>query len=1242
MTIPAKPSDAIWTDVQWKAIYASGHDILVSAAAGSGKTAVLIERLIQKILAPEDQRIDVDELLVVTFTNASAAEMRNRMAGALEKAISNDPNNNFLRRQLSLLNKAQISTLHSFCLSICREYAYTIDLDPGFRLASTEEAALLQDDVLIDVLEKAYRGDMEQLFSKEELYTLVDSFATDRSDQAIELLLQEMYKVSRVQPNPYEWLQDLPNKYNIDPKSPIDGLEIVKEVRPFVVASLKEAATRLEKGLQIVTVEPALQKNQELFAAEFGSTKAVLDAMEHGTWEEAYALFPSIQFGRIKAVTKKDTEQDRQFYEVAKDHRDQAKEILSNLKETFFARHPKLYVQEMAATKPILETLIKLTIEYSEAFKQAKQDRGLLDFSDLEHYALEILTHKDSTTKPPIPSDVALHFKARFKEVLVDEYQDVNRLQETLLQLVKSGEEQDGNMFMVGDVKQSIYAFRLAEPRLFLEKYKRFEEEPKHTGMKIDLNANFRSRAEVLEGTNYVFEQIMDEEVGEIVYDEQAKLKFGASYDEQQVPVEVVLLEGDSKAQIIQNTEDGPEEEESISAAQQEARYIIRRIKDLVEKSEQVYNPKTKSTRAISYRDIVVLMRSRTWYTTFAEEFKLAGLPLYAETDGGYFESLEVMIMLNTLKVIDNPYQDIPLASVLRAPFIGLTENELAAIRLVNGKVPFYEALKQYELEARGQMSIATEQKLQKFFTLHKKWRNFSRHGSLADLIWQVYLDTNYFEMVGAMANGKQRQANLRALHDRALSYEKTSFRGLFRFLRFIDRMHSRGDDLGIAKSIGEADDVVTLLTIHKSKGLEYPIVFVAGMSRTFNTKDLGSRYIFDQEFGLAIKSVNPDLNIISTSLPHLYVKEKKLAKMKAEEMRILYVAMTRAKERLILVGSIKNWEKQRDEWAFYQQMQDKVLPNYVRAKANNYLSWVGPAVARHGDFIFAKYEDDKQETTIANWAVKIVPNSDFLTAIEETKTELDEQQQVVDENIVQLLTERFTAIYPYAQAVTKKSKTSVSELKRLESLQRMEEEQVYNSNANRYVKANVPSFMLKEKKERKLSPTEIGTAVHAVMQHIPQQGFATLEETQAFIDSLVIRQLLQQIEADAVSAEKVFAFFKTDVGQRFTRAQHILREVPFTLSLKDTDGDAQIIQGVIDCLFEDESGQWVLLDYKTDYIDEAIRDDFEKIKQKMTKAYQIQLNYYQHAIESIQRITVSERLLYLYSTGQEVKIDPV
>lgn len=1232
MQIPTKPSDAIWTDEQWKAIWAKGCDILVSAAAGSGKTAVLIERLIQKIMASGADHVDVDELLVVTFTNASAAEMRNRMAEALEKAIAADPQNLELRRQLSLLSKAQISTLHSFCLTVCREFAYRIDLDPGFRLASTDETALLQDDVLIDVLEKAYAGKYADEFSQEEMYRLVDSFSTDRSDQQIEKLLQQLYATSRVQPNPYEWLASLPQQYNLADEVTIDELVITPVLKGYIETSLLEAQAHLQKGLQIVTVNPALAKNTELFTSELNLVEGLLYQVTNATWQDMYELIHMATFERIKAATKKDPDDVRAQYAVAKAGRDAAKEIITNLQGSFFARKPALFVEEMRSTYPVIETLVKLTIAFSEAYKRLKLERGLLDFSDLEHYALEILKTPDSNASAPVASDVALNFKQRFKEVLVDEYQDTNRLQETILQLVKSGDEHNGNLFMVGDVKQSIYAFRLAEPQLFIDKYKRFEDNPSVTGLRIDLNANFRSRAEVLDGTNYIFEQIMDEAVGEIEYDEQAKLKYGASYAERDVPVELVLLEGDAKSQEVE-TEDGDVAEESISAAQQEARYIISQIEQMVQSGEQVYNPKTKSFRPISYRDIVVLMRSRAWYTTFAEEFKLAGLPLYAETDGGYFESLEVMIMLNTLKVVDNPYQDIPLASVLRAPFIGMTENELALIRLQERDKPFFDALQTYKKNGEDAQIL---EKIEKFFTWFKKWRDFSRHGSLADLIWHVYNDTLYFEMVGAMANGKQRQANLRALHDRALSYEKTSFRGLFRFLRFIDRMQTRGDDLGIAKSIGEADDVVTLLTIHKSKGLEYPVVFVAGMARRFNTMDLKSTYIFDQDFGLAIKAVNPDLNVISTSLPHLYVKERKLAKLRAEEMRILYVAMTRAKERLILVGSVKEWDKVKDEWSISQDIDGKMLPSYVRAKAMSYLQWVGPAVARHQDFHFIRKILDAVFNT-KSWALTVISNSSYLQRQQVNIEELESVEQVVDEALVNELTARFTDHYTFKQAITKKSKTSVSELKRLESLQLMEEEQAYNSDARQYVKATKPSFMQK-KKERKLSPTEIGTAVHAVMQHIPQVGFATVDETKAFIQSLVDRQLLHQLEADAVEAEAVWQFFQTDIGQRFSRATNVLREVAFTLSLKDTDGDAQIIQGVIDCLFE-ENGEWILLDYKTDKFDPRIREDEAKVVAKMTKAYKVQLDYYEEAIRKIKHLQVAERVLYLYSLGQSIDI---
>lgn len=1228
LLIPKKPTDAQWTDEQWKAIWATGQDTLVSAAAGSGKTAVLIERLIQKIIA-ENEPLDVDELLVVTFTNASAAEMRSRLADALEKEITKDPNNRFLRRQLSLINKAQISTLHSFCLAICRQYAYMIDLDPGFRIASQDEVALLQDDVLSTILEQAYSEDGE--LSQQAVYELVDSFSSDRHDQEIEVLLLQLYNMSRVQPAPYAWLDTLTQEYDIAPDATVDDLTFVAQLKSSILNSLYAAEHNLLTMKRYAEGNFGIGTYHTLATEELAFVQVAIDKLKNSTWQDIYEHMQKVQWGRLPTIKKSD-EADPQIKDIAKAHRDEAKDIVKAIKDTFFIRKPQILLDEMRRMKPIIETLVQLVKIFSEAFKAAKLERAFVDFSDLEHYALEILTVE--TDKGIEPSAVAKDFQKRFKEVLVDEYQDVNLLQETILQLVKSGDEAKGNLFMVGDVKQSIYQFRLAEPRLFLRKYKNFTENPIDTGLRIDLNANFRSRSEVLQATNYVFERVMDEVVGEINYDDQAALKFQAHYNKTNIPVEFVVID-----QFTEQEEEALDEElEELKTSQQEARYMIRKIQHMMEKEMPIYNPKDGTTRPIRYSDIVILMRSMTWSADFAEEFKAAGIPLYAETSKGYFDALEVMIMLNVLKIVDNPFQDIPLASVLRAPFFGLTENELAEVRLAKRNVPFFEAVTAFMKEPTN---AKVEEKLHYFLTLLEKWRQLARRGSLADLIWTIYLDTNYYELVGAMANGKQRQANLRALHDRALAYEKTSFRGLFRFLRFVDRMKSRGDDLGIAKSIGEGDDVVRLMTIHSSKGLEFPVVFVAGIAKSFNQQDFKGSYLFDQDFGLAVKAINTEERTMFTSLPYLAMKEKKIAKLKAEEMRILYVAMTRAKERLILLGTVKNWDKKLAKWGNHQDLPPKeLLPNYLRASANSFLDWLAPALVSHPDFLtraiqdeaFSEHEAIVQKDSL--WSITVLAAEQLQnTEEQETFVQLLVEEDV-DEQLVEQLTERFTATYPYRQSIAKKSKTSVSEIKRFEALQQ-EEDIVYNPQAMKQASiAKRPSFI----QAKALSAAEMGTIIHAIMQHVPQQGFATLDEANEFVTNLVVRQVITKEEAAIVDMEKVLTFFSSPIGLRFKNATRLLREVPFTMSRMDREGDSQIVQGIIDCLFE-EDGQWVLLDYKTD----KIRPPFDiepALTEEMAKRYQLQLQIYSEAIEIINKTKVKEKILYLYDIGQTVVLE--
>ncbi|MFD1031211.1 helicase-exonuclease AddAB subunit AddA [Metaplanococcus flavidus] len=1203
--IPIKPTDATWTDEQWQAIWAKGQDMLVSAAAGSGKTAVLINRMIEKVLDEKDP-VSVDELLVVTFTNASAAEMRHRMSKALEKAVAENPDSRHLRQQLRLINKAQISTLHSFCLSVVKQYAYLLEIDPGFRIAGETEAALLRDDVLEAVLESAYEAE-----NAEAIYRLADSFTTDRSDQAMEVLVSKLYDYSRVHPNPEQWLEQVPSLYNVPADTAIDDLPFINDLKMTIRHAFEEALQLTMEGNDMAQQPEGPAILADTFEMDAELIKAAIAALDE-SWISIYELSQNFIWPKAGSVKKDSC--DPVLADEAKSLRNEAKKIVKGITESYFTRKPARLLDEMREMAPLMKTLVELTNRFAEQYKALKVDRAIVDFSDLEHYALEILSENGK------PSAIAHEYRNRFKEILVDEYQDTNMLQETIIGFVKSGGETDGNLFMVGDVKQSIYRFRLAEPMLFLGKYSRFTKEAEETGMSIDLNANFRSRQEILDGTNYIFSQIMGERVGEIDYDEAAALKHKAPYPEMETPIELVLIH---EPELEEEQETEPED---LAKSQWEARFIARKIRELMEQDTYVHDPWTKSKRPLEYRDIVVLMRSMTWSGDFDDEFKMAGIPLYTELSGGYFDALEVMIMMNTLRVIDNPYQDVPLVSVLRAPFIGLRENELAEIRLAAPQATFYDAVKTFMRSGTGIDRKAAE-KLQRFMLQLEDWRNLARRGSLAELIWQVYLDTSYYEMVGSMSNGKQRQANLRALHDRALEYEKTSFRGLFRFLRFIDRMRERGDDLGTARSLSEKENVVRLMTVHKSKGLEFPVVFFAGTGRSFNEMDFRKSYMFDQDYGLAVKAVNPDSRVEYTSLPFLAVKERKQLQMKAEEMRVLYVAMTRAKERLFLTASIKDPESLFDRWK--TAAPEVRLPDFVRSRAKGYLDWIGPAIARHPD---AEELLNRSGTLLphhSRFNVEIIESQSLMPAplvIEELAAEQGNIEEIEKE-----VTSRFNFQYPHQQSVEKRSKQSVSEMKRLQMLQRLDEPEsfIQSIGPSKRTIHDRPDFL----QEKRLQASDVGTAVHSLMQHIPLDRKLTAAEIIEKIDTLVGMEILSPEEGRAIKVSEIEAFYSSDTAGRLLNAKQIKREVPFTYAKEDADGDYQIIQGIVDCLFEEEDG-WVLLDYKTDRL-----FGIENVQTEMKTRYEVQLTVYTEAVEAILRVPIKEKLLYLFSAEKEIII---
>ncbi|MED4455355.1 helicase-exonuclease AddAB subunit AddA [Metabacillus fastidiosus] len=1218
----AKPANSQWTDDQWKAIVANGQDILVAAAAGSGKTAVLVERIIHKILSKENP-IDVDRLLVATFTNASAAEMRGRIGEALEKALKEDPSSLHLRRQLTILNRASISTLHSFCLNVVRKYYYLINIDPSFRIADETEGQLLIDEVLDDLFEEQYSDENNEAF-----FDLVDRYTSDRNDHELQSLIRELYTFSRSHPEPNSWLSGLMDTYTSDKN--VEDMPFITFLKEDIHILLEGCQAQLKEALELTKRPGGPAPRAENLLDDLEQVSGLIAVKE--SWQELGERISKFSLSRAKPC--RGDEYDQRLIDQTADIRTAVKKKIEKLKEEVFSRSFENYTKDLRELKPVMEKLIYLVKIFAERYENKKQEKGIVDFADLEHYCLQILKQEDGT-----PSEAALFYQNQFAEVLVDEYQDCNFVQESIIKLVTKEGEATGNLFMVGDVKQSIYRFRLAEPFLFLSKYKRFTPFAQNTGMRIDLAKNFRSRAEVLDGTNYIFKQIMGENVGEIEYDHDAELKLGAVYPEsEKMNAELLLVEKTGAGE--EEDADDLFAEEELETAQLEARLMAKQIRRLIEGKFQIYDRKLDTTRSINYRDIVILLRSMPWAPQIMEEFKQYGIPVYANLSNGYFEATEVTIMMSLLKIIDNPYQDIPLAAVLRSPIVGLNADELATIKTYEPKGTYYEAVKSF-LEQASSEHHELALKVKAFMEMFEGWRNFARSDSVSNLIWQLYRDTHFFDFVGGMPGGKQRQANLNALYDRARQYESTSFRGLFRFLRFIERMQERGDDLGAARALGEQEDVVRLMTIHSSKGLEFPVVFTAGLARQFNMMDLNKKYLLDKELGFGTKLINPKLRISYLTLPYIAFKKKMRMEMLAEEMRVLYVALTRAKEKLYLVGTLKNTEKTLASWQSVLSHDDWLLHDFERAQAKNYLDWIGPALIRHKDCGLLRGDETNnrlpEEITEhpTKWSIKLIQASE-LHKIEELDQSTNEQlletikkgEQVhIESTFKEEVNRQFNWKYAHEHATKSRSKQSVTEIKRQREIYDDYSDQGIIKSANAPSKLfNRPSFM----QEKKLTAAERGTAVHTVMQNIKLDGHITEEIIAQTVENLVVNETLTKEQAAAVNFDKIVNFFKTGIGIRLLQAEKVHREIPFSYALpteeiyEDVKEESVLIQGVIDCLFEDGKGL-VLVDYKTDAITADISHE------KLKKRYEVQLGLYTKAVENILKRPLTEKYLYFF-----------
>lgn len=1213
MTIPEKPQGVIWTDAQWQSIYATGQDVLVAAAAGSGKTAVLVERIIQKILR---DGIDVDRLLVVTFTNLSAREMKHRVDQRIQEASIADPANAHLKNQRIKIHQAQISTLHSFCLKLIQQHYDVLNIDPNFRTSSEAENILLLEQTIDEVIEQHY-DILDPAFIE-----LTEQLSSDRSDDQFRMIIKQLYFFSVANPNPTNWLDQLVTPYEEEAQQ----------------AQLIQLLTDLSKVF-ITAAYDALNKAYDLFSMMDGVDKhlAVIEderrlmgrVLEGGFIDIPYLT--DHEFGaRLPNVTAKIKEANEMMVDALEDAKLQYKKyksLIDKVKNDYFSREADDLKADMQQLAPRVKYLARIVKDVMSEFNRKKRSKNILDFSDYEHFALQILTNEDGS-----PSEIAESYRQHFQEILVDEYQDTNRVQEKILSCIKTGDEHNGNLFMVGDVKQSIYKFRQADPSLFIEKYQRFTIDGDGTGRRIDLSQNFRSRKEVLSTTNYIFKHMMDEQVGEVKYDEAAQLYYGAPYDESDHPVNLkVLVEAD-------------QEHSDLTGSEQEAHFIVEQVKDILE-HQKVYDMKTGSYRSATYKDIVILERSFGQARNLQQAFKNEDIPFHVNSREGYFEQTEVRLVLSFLRAIDNPLQDIYLVGLMRSVIYQFKEDELAQIRILSPNDDyFYQSIVNYINDEAADAILVD--KLKMFLSDIQSYQQYSKDHPVYQLIDKFYNDHYVVQYFSGLIGGRGRRANLYGLFNKAIEFENSSFRGLYQFIRFIDELIERGKDFGEENVVGPNDNVVRMMTIHSSKGLEFPFVIYSGLSKDFNKRDLKQPVILNQQFGLGMDYFDVDKEMAFPSLASVAYKAVAEKELVSEEMRLVYVALTRAKEQLYLIGRVKN-DKSLLELEQLSISGEHIAVN-ERLTSPNPFHLIYSILSKHQS---ASIPDDlKFEKDIAQVEDSSRPNVNIsIIYFEDVSTEtiLDnneyrsvnqlETMQNGNEDVKAQIKHQLDYQYPYVNDTKKPSKQSVSELKRQyeteESGTSYERVRQYRIGFSTYER---PKF-LSEQGKRKAN--EIGTLMHTVMQHLPFKKERISEvELHQYIDGLIDKHI---IEADAkkdIRMDEIMTFINSELYSIIAEAEQVYRELPFVVNqalvdqLPQGDEDVSIIQGMIDLIFV-KDGVHYFVDYKTDAFNRRRGMTDEEIGTQLKNKYKIQMKYYQNTLQTILNKEV-KGYLYFFKFG--------
>lgn len=1192
-----------WTKEQMQVITLRDRNILVSAAAGSGKTAVLVERIIRRIL-DEQNPVDIDRLLIVTFTSAAAAEMRERIGNAIDRALEQNPSSSHLVKQASLVHHAQITTIHSFCLNLIRNYFHQVDLEPNFRIAEEGELNLIREDVIAEVLNRNYEA------SKDAFLSFVECFATGKTDDGLKDMIWKLYHFAMSYPWPKEWLQKAVENYDFT------GFEGLLE-KPWM-KSLMEYLRRVFCNFYQMAgenVRLAAEEDGPLYLRDTAEQDAVLlkRLAEAKSYEEMMREISALQFSRLPS--KRGYDGDEEKLEHWKAQRNKIKEECKKIRDKFFYADVEKIMERIRAMEPVAAELVRLTEEFMDCYDAKKREKNILDFNDLEHFALKILI--DEETKKP--TEAAFRCKKLYEEVMTDEYQDSNLVQESLMQAVSREDMGTYNRFMVGDVKQSIYKFRLARPELFMDKYDRFTAEASDS-QKIELRKNFRSRREVIDVSNHIFYKIMKKDLGNVDYNADAALYPAASYP--------ACDDMDAEFLIADSADECLEEAQLTDPIRLEAELVASRIRKMMH-GQKVTDKKTGELRDVKYSDIVILLRSFGKYAdTFVEVLEQKKIPAHASSKTGYFKTTEIGTVLSLLRILDNPRQDIPLAAVLRSPMYHFSDEELARIKISGEKRAFHCCVLEPAWEG---LSEELSLKLQKFLRKLSEYRDMAPVLPIHELLYRILEDTGYARYVAAMPGGERRKANIEMLLEKALAYEKTSYRGLFHFIRYIDKLNKYEVDYGEADVVSENADAVRIMTIHKSKGLEFPVVFLCGTAKAFNRTDARSRMVIHPELGVALDYIDPQSRTRGATLYKRAVAKQMELENQGEELRVLYVALTRAKEKLILTGTAKDI-KDKIEKLSYRSGQEEGLPFLERAGANSFFDWILPAMIAAGD----------------QKLIQIPGVSDFV--FEEAREQLEEaeglgrllyQMSLPDEKADAYVNAQLSYRYPLLDETNRKTKYSVSELKHRAMEAVLEEEEVLEKKSTQEdVIPYIPRFAGGESDTNQNLLR--GTAMHRAAAFLPVEilaGSKNLEkDLDLWIEKIVARGQLTEEMRQLLRKDKLMLFYQSKLALRMKEAakrKELYVEKPFVMgrTADEIEGDGSdaliLVQGIVDAFFI-EKEEIVLLDYKTDAVHTS---------SDLVRRYQRQLELYEEAIRDNLGRKIKEKFIYSFHLNREILI---